>query len=128
MNIEQAWQELLEKRMIARHRRITRKCGLITRKELAGYIENHSEWQPIETVPRDGTQSFLGIYQSGHIEHLYLTTPVPPLVQTFRYFGGKMAGQQAGWPVCWMPTPKRHAEQEKESPWNFRSRNQTRLL
>lgn len=64
------------------------------------------DWQPIATVPRDGQQSFLVRFRSGHIAHVYLTKPEPPLVQTFRYFGGPMQGTQAGWPDHWMPRPK----------------------
>lgn len=63
------------------------------------------DWQPIETVPRDGKESFLVRYRSGLVAHVYLTTPEPPLAQTFRYAGGPCSGQQAGWPEYWMPTP-----------------------
>jgi hypothetical protein len=63
------------------------------------------EWLPIEKIPRDGMESFLARFPSGHVAHVYLTHPEPPLAQTFRYFGGPMQGQQAGWPTHWMFKP-----------------------
>lgn len=64
-----------------------------------------AEWMPIATVPRDGKESFLARMPHGHVVHVYVTHPEPPLVQTFRYFGGPTQGQQCGWPTYWMPLP-----------------------
>lgn len=62
-------------------------------------------WRPIESAPKDGTLQFLVLFRSGYIAHVYLTTPEPPLAQTFRHCGGPMSGQQAGWPTHWRPLP-----------------------
>ena len=64
-----------------------------------------SDWRHIDTAPKDGLASFLVRYRSGHVAHVYLTKPEPPLVQTYRYAGGPMNGEQAGWPDHWMPLP-----------------------
>jgi len=61
------------------------------------------DWKPIDTVPRDGNAAFLAWFHPGFVAHVYLTAPEPPLVQTYRFFGGPLQGQQAGWPKYWMP-------------------------
>ena len=61
------------------------------------------DWKLIETVPRDGKQSFLALFPGGYVAHVYLTTPESPMAQTFRFFGGPVHGQPAGWPSHWMP-------------------------
>lgn len=63
-------------------------------------------WRTIDSAPRDGKGAFLVRYRSGHVAHVYLTLPEPPLAQTFRHCGGPLNGQQAGWPDHWMPVPK----------------------
>ena len=71
----------------------------------AGSKPEGDGWQPIETAPKDGKRSFLVLYQSGDIQHVYLTEPAYPLAQTFRHAGGPMRGEQAGWPTHWRPLP-----------------------
>ena len=71
----------------------------------AGSKPEGDGWQPIETAPKDGKRSFLVLFQSGDIQHVYLTEPAYPLAQTFRYAGGPMRGEQAGWPTHWRPLP-----------------------
>lgn len=45
-------------------------------------------------------------FQSGECCAAYLTERLPPLVQTWRYAFAPCRGQQAPWPVAWMPIPK----------------------
>lgn len=68
------------------------------------------EWRKIASVPTDGKESFLVLFPGGYIAHVYLTAPEPPLVQTFRHFGGGDQGRMAGWPTHWMPKPSQPTE------------------
>ncbi len=79
-----------------------------------------SEWQPIETAPRDGTPFFAGLW----VEHKVNAEPPRTTWETFYVWVDEERGDfdldcDPGWSIddfqCWVPAPKLPAPPDQPS-------------